>query len=75
MSEEQRANVYDSINAKDDKISTFSNDLHLLKAEYPIFVTDAGIIISFILEHSSKAQLPIVFTDGGISICVNDEQL
>ena len=75
LSEEQLENVYDSINVKDDNISTFSKDVQLLKTEKPIFVTDDWITISFILEHPENASDSINFIDDGIFISVNDEQL
>ena len=52
---------------------TFVNDLHPLKDEGPIEVTDEGISMVFNEVQSSNALSSILVTELGISICVISE--
>ena len=49
------------------------NDEHPEKAEFPIEVTEEGIVICVNDEHPQKEEFPIEVTEEGIVICVNDE--
>ena len=45
-----------------------------VNAEYPIEVTEEGIVISFNDEHRQKVEFLFEVTEEGIVICVNEEQ-
>ena len=55
-------------------IIIFSNDVHSIKAEGPINVTDEGISISFSDVQPLKKPSPMHVIDVGIVICVNEVQ-
>ena len=61
--------------AIDDLIDICFNDEHLERAEFPIEVTEVGIVICVKDEHLEKAFSPIEVTEEGISnvICANNE--
>ena len=44
------------------------------KAQFPISVTDGGMVMLVRLEHSEKAPSPISVTDGGMVMLVRLEQ-
>ena len=47
--------------------------LHSLKADFPIEITDEGIVICASSKHPLNARLSIDVTEEGIDICFNDE--
>ena len=49
-------------------IVTMLNDVHSLKADSPISLTESGIAICVKFEHLKKADVPIVCTLLGIAI-------
>ena len=51
----------------------WAKEVHLLKAEFPISVTEDGIVISVRDEHLLKAKKPIWVVKEGIEICFNKE--
>ena len=60
IKEEHDRNVHLSIVSTFPPISTLSNLVHDQNAEFPIDVTELGIVIFSKEEHDSNAELPIV---------------
>ena len=58
------------MNVSDEGSPIWVNDEHPLNDEFPIVLTDAGIVIDVNAEQSSKALSSIDFAEEGITIVV-----
>ena len=59
-------NVSSSMVVTGPTIVTVSRDLQQRNADFPMWLTDSGMIMDFNIEHNSNAESEIVTTESGI---------